>query len=427
MTDAAVIGGGVFGLAVAQRLRDRGDEVAVFEASRCVGGLAGAWHADGITWDRHYHVTLQSDVHARRLIRSLGLEREMHWVRTKSAVYGGPAVGVRPLTSALDLWRLPTMDTIDKVRLAATFLAGMRPTDERMDAQSVRAWLTRWSGQRTFERFWLPLLRAKLGEEWRHASASFIAASMHRLFRTHRLTPSAAPFGYVPGGYARILDRLVADLSESGVRIHAGTSARGVRPLGSRLEVQVDGASSTFDRVVVTTSAHVAADICGGLTDEERRCLREVRYMGVVCASILLPYQLSPYFLTYLTDPGAPFTSIVEMTSFIDPREVGGRSLIYLPRYVHPDDPLLGATDSEVEDVFLEHLRRIHPVVSPADVVAFRVARVREAFAVPTVGYSRSMPPTTTSIAGLQLIGSANLPFASLNVNDSLALLQELR
>jgi protoporphyrinogen oxidase len=115
------------------------------------------------------------------------------------------------------------------------------------------------------------------------------------------------------------------------------------------------------------------------------------------------------------------------MTSFIDPREVGGRTLVYLPRYVQPDDPLLEADDSEVQAQFLDHLQRIHPRASPADVIAFKVSRMREVFAVPTVGYSRSMPPTTTTIPGLQLIGSANLPFASLNVNDSLSLLQELR
>jgi hypothetical protein len=37
------------------------------------------------------------------------------------------------------------------------------------------------------------------------------------------------------------------------------------------------------------------------------------------------------------------------------------------------------------------------------------------------------MPRTTTSIPGLQTIGSANLPFENFNVNDSLGLLQELR
>jgi protoporphyrinogen oxidase len=351
----------------------------------------------------------------------------MRWVRTKSAVYAGPDVGVQPLSSARDLWRLPSLHAIDKVRLAATFLAGLRPTDDRMDVQSVREWLMRWSGRRTFERFWLPLLRAKLGEEWRHASASIVVASMHRLYRSHHLTPTATPFGYVPGGFTRVVDGLTSDLADSGVKIQTGTAVRAVRECGPRLHVHVDGAADTFDRVVVTTGSHVAAEICHGLTEPERERLQAVSYMGVVCASLLLPYQLTPYFLTYLTDPESPFTSVVEMTSFIDPREVGGRTLIYLPRYVHPDDPLLDANDVEVQDLFLDHLRRIHPQVSPADVIAFRVSRVREVFAVPTVGYSRSMPPTTTTIPGLQLIGSANLPFASQNLNDLLALLQELR
>jgi protoporphyrinogen oxidase len=427
MTDVAVVGGGILGLAVAQRLRERGDDVALFESSPHLGGLACRWEADGVVWDRHYHVILDSDTHTRRLLRSIGLERDLRWVQTKTAVYAGPEVGVWPLTGARDLLRLPTLRPIDKARLAATFLAGMRPTDERMDAQSVREWLTRWSGRRAFERFWLPLLRAKLGEEWRHASASVIAATMHRLYRTQRMTPTPARFGYVRGGYGRVIDHLAADLADSGVKIHIGTQVRRIVPRRVGLELQLDGASDTFDRVVVTTGSHFAADLCPALTEEEMQRLRDVRYMGMLSASLLLPYSLSPYFLTYLTDPGAPFTAVVEMTSMMDKAEVGGHTLIYLPRYVRPDDPLLDEDDDALRERFLEHLCRIQPKADAADVIAFKVSRIREVFAVPTVGYSHSMPPTTTTIPGLQLIGSANLPFATLNVNDTLSLLQELR
>jgi protoporphyrinogen oxidase len=427
MAEAAIIGAGVLGLAVAQRLRERGDDVTIFEAGPGIGGLAAAWEIGGVTWDRHYHVTLPSDSHTRRLLRSVDLERELRWVHTKSAVYTGATFGVRPLNGARDLARLPTLTPVDKLRLAATLLAGMRPTDDRSDAQSAREWLTRWSGRRTFERFWLPLLRAKLGEEWRHASASFIAATIHRLHGTHRLTPASAPFGYVPGGYARILERLAESLADTGVKINTGAAVRRVRPADGGLEVQLEDASSAFDRVVVTTGSHLAADVCHGLTDVEQQRLRDVRYMGVICASVLLPEPLSPYFLTYLTDPAAPFTAIVEMTSFIDPKELGGRTLVYLPRYVSPDDPLFGVTDDELRREFLDYLRLVHPRVSTVDPIAFRVSRVRRVFAVPTIGYTQSMPTTSTSVPGLQLIGSANLPFSTLNVNDTLSLVQELR
>ena len=191
--------------------------------------------------------------------------------------------------------------------------------------------------------------------------------------------------------------------------------------------MQLDDATASFDRVVVTTAAPLAADLCPGLTAGEQARLRAVPYVGVVSASLLLPYKLSPYFMTYLTDRTAPFTAVVEATSFIDPVEVGGWNVIYLPKYTAPDDPLLDADDDTVHDEFLPYLQRMHPQVKEADIGALRVSRVRHVFAVPTLGYSHSMPTTTTSIPGLQLIGSANLPFATLNVNDTLSLVQELR
>ncbi len=84
-------------------------------------------------------------------------------------------------------------------------------------------------------------------------------------------------------------------------------------------------------------------------------------------------------------------------------------------------------TTTAVQAEFLPYLQALHPQVRAEDVAAFRVSRVRRVFAVPTLGYSASMPPTTTSIPGLQLIGSANLPFATLNVNDTLSLVEKLR
>jgi len=54
------------------------------------------------------------------------------------------------------------------------------------------------------------------------------------------------------------------------------------------------------------------------------------------------------------------------------------------------------------------------------------VSRVRRVFAVPTLGFSDRMPSTDTSVPGLQLCGSAQLPFATLNVNDTLSLVDAI-
>jgi len=78
-----------------------------------------------------------------------------------------------------------------------------------------------------------------------------------------------------------------------------------------------------------------------------------------------------------------------------------------------------------VRAAFLPYLRRMYPSLSDQDVLAFRVSRVRRVFAVPTLGYSARMPGLSTSVPGLHLVGSAQLPFATLNVNDTLSLVGE--
>ena len=234
-------------------------------------------------------------------------------------------------------------------------------------------------------------------------------------------------YGYVPGGYGRVFDRYAGFLTDAGVKIDAGVPVRSVQASRGRLRVVLDDAEAIFDRVVVTTAAPLASDLCPGLTDDEHATLRAVRYIGVVCASLLLPYRLSRSFVTYVTDSVSPFSAVVEMTAVVDPAELDGWHLVYLPCYVAADSRLFETSDEDLRQRLLFSLRSMYPHLDTEDLGAFRVSRVRHVFAVPTVGYSRTMPATTTTIVGLQLIGSANLPFATLNVDDTLSLLQELR
>jgi protoporphyrinogen oxidase len=118
-------------------------------------------------------------------------------------------------------------------------------------------------------------------------------------------------------------------------------------------------------------------------------------------------------------------TAVVEMTQFVDPAELGGKTLVYLPKYVLPDDPMLNASDEEVRAAFWPYLRSMYPALRDEDVLAFKVSRVRRVFAIPTIGFSTTMPPAATSVPGLHLVGSARLPFATLNVNDTLGLVGE--
>jgi protoporphyrinogen oxidase len=286
----------------------------------------------------------------------------------------------------------------------------------------VGRWLSRWSGRATFERFWLPLLRAKLGESWRDANAAFIWATIQRLYAARRTGLKKEMFGYVPGGYARVLRRFAEHLTSVGVDVRVATPVAAVTRAVDGLDVKLgDGSVEHFDQVVVTSATDVAARLCPDLTEHERDLLEGIRYQGIVCASVVLSESLSPYYLTYLLDE-APFTAVVEMTSFVDPAEVGGHALVYLPKYLDGDDPLFEQDDEEVRSRFLQALARIYPDFDESQVRGFAVSRVRRVFAIPTVGYSTRVPPMATTVPGLHVVTSAQIVNGTLNVNETVLL-----
>lgn len=416
----AVVGAGALGLTLALRLARLGHRVTVYEAGDVLGGLASPWQVGDVTWDRHYHVTLLSDTRTLAMYRDAGIaDDELRWVKTKTGYYGTDHV-LRSVSNALEFLKLPGLSLIDRGRLAATMVIGSQIRNgRRMERVTVERWLRRWSGNSAFDAFWKPLLRAKLGDAYPKASAAFIWATIKRLL-------AARQTGYVSGGYSRVFAAFGETLAAARVDVRLSTPVQRIERSGDQLSIATAGGSEKFDRVVLTTNASLAARLCPDLVVGERERLQRVEYLGIVCVSLLLDKPLSPYYLTNITEPATPFTAVVEMTAFIDPGEIGGKSLIYLPKYAPASDPLFQADDAEVIATFLPFLQQMYPTFDPAQVVAARVSKVPQVFAVPTLSYSDDAPTIATSVPGLFLAGSAHLPFSTLNVNDTLSLVDEV-
>jgi hypothetical protein len=66
----------------------------------------------------------------------------------------------------------------------------------------------------------------------------------------------------------------------------------------------------------------------------------------------------------------------------------------------------------------------MYPAFSRARVRAFRVSRVRHVFPIATLGYSRGLPPIVTSVPGVVLLNSAHIVNGTLNVNETLGLVE---
>ena len=451
-----VIGGGVMGLQVAQELIDRGQRVTIAEAGDSIGGLASGWQlapAPGettaageiaapsdavapaqddaldskpVAWDRFYHVTLLSDDKLRDQLRRLGLEESIRWVETKTGFYADGRL--HSMSNTAEFLRFKPLRLWERLRLGGTIFLASKIRDWRpMEKVSVESWLRRWSGRGAFEKIWLPLLKAKLGEAYKQTSAAFIWAHTARMYKARRSGAKKEMFGYVPGGYRTILNAWCEQLTDSGATIRLSSPVHSVAPDDGGLRVTFgNGPEERFDRVISTIASPQIADSCDSLTDQEAAKLRGIRYLGVICGSMLLRRPISPYYVTNITDTWVPLTAVIEMSTIVDPEtELGGYHLVYLPKYMTDDHQDLRESDEAYRERCLTTLEKMYDHFDRDDVVAFKVARAKYVAALSTIDYSTRLPPIVTSVPGFYALNSAHILEGNLNVNETLSLGQQ--
>ncbi len=64
----------------------------------------------------------------------------------------------------------------------------------------------------------------------------------------------------------------------------------------------------------------------------------------------------------------------------------------------------------------------MYPDLGEADLLAFRVSRVKNVFPVPTLGYSERVPEVATSVPGLYTVNSSQIVNGTLNVDETVQL-----
>jgi protoporphyrinogen oxidase len=417
-----IIGSGMMGMTLALRLSQEGHKVTLLESSDAAGGLAGPWQMDGISWDRFYHVILMSDLHTRKILQEIGLENEMRWVETKTGFYSGGKL--HSMSNLFEFFRFPPLNMFDKLRLGLTIYDTSRRTDsKRLEKSTVADWLVKRSGRRVYDKIWYPLLRAKLGDDAsiNVTSAAFIWSTIRRMNAARRSGLKKEMFGYVSGGYEKIISRFTRHLEELDAEFRYNSRVTSVKKGGGGLMVALqDGATEKFDRVISTIPSGLSARIADGLTEWERQLHLNIRYLGVICAAVLLRKPVSPFYITNILDKGHPFTGIIEMTGLIDKSEVKGYNLVYMPRYVNPNDPLFDETEENIKDIFLGGLLKMHSHISPEDVAFFGVSKARNVFALPTINYSASLPDIKTTLENYYIVNSAQIVNGTLNVNETI-------
>jgi protoporphyrinogen oxidase len=413
-----VVGGGLMGLALALRLSARGHRVTVLERGPQTGGLA-TWHDFGpFVWDRFYHVILPSDGPLIGFLREIGLGDALHWAATRTGYYVDGRF--HNLSSGLDFLRFPPLAMWDKLRLATTILRCSRIDDWRaLERVPLEQWLVEHCGRRTFDKFWRPLLLAKLGEHYHRTSAVFIWTYIKRLYSARDTSARREHMGYVRGGYRTVFERIESLVRKAGGEILLGTDVQGVEPaLGGGLKVHAAGQSLCFDKVVFTGPVDVLRRVAAPGLVEVASADRDVEYLGVVCLALVTREPFTPYYVLNLGDTTLPFTGVIGMSTVVDPAQTASRHLTYLPKYVLSGDPLLRAPDGEIRDLFLKSLARLFPRLRDDQIESVHVMRAGRVQPLQVIDYSSLVPRPVTRHPDFLVLNTAQFVSNTLNNNE---------
>jgi len=261
--------------------------------------------------------------------------------------------------------------------------------------------MRRWAGDSVYETMWEPMLRGKFGPHYQDVNMAWMWARLHA--RTSRL-------GTYRGGFQAFAEDFRAELESLGVKIYLSTPVSRISPVDGAaqgslgLQVEFEGTSETYDKVLVTTSPGILSRMVPGLPEAYHAGLRNLKSMGAVVLTLALKHQLSPegyYWYNIPKDKGFPFLAVVEHTNYLSPEYFDGDHIVYCGDYRVPDHEYFDLSKEELLALFLPPLKRINPDFKEEWVKKSWLYRTRYAQPVPEVNHSRNIPEIETPITGL--------------------------
>jgi protoporphyrinogen oxidase len=171
----------------------------------------------------------------------------------------------------------------------------------------------------------------------------------------------------------------------------------------------LDGEIRKFDKVVATVQTPVFQRLIQSADKSYLEFLAKTDYLGIVAPLLVLDRPLTNYWTLNITDDAIPFTGIIETTSYIDPKYVGGYHLVYLPKYTAPGSPWQKKSDDEIKEIWLQNIKKMFPGFSEDSIKYFLVHRER--FVEPLHGLNQTdlIPEVKTPVTNLYLVTTAQI------------------
>lgn len=413
-----IVGGGFMGLVLAHEISKTNAAVKVFERDPHLGGLATYYDYGSFVWDKFYHVILPTDEHLIGLLEDLGLGERLNWRRSLTGYYVQEKF--YSISSSKEFLLFPPLTIFDKMMLGFTIFYGSRIKNwKKLEKISVKDWLIKVGGRRTYEKFWSPLLLAKLGENHEKVSAVFIWTYITRLFKARSSAAQKEHMGYVSGGYKTVFDRMEIVLSETRSEVISNCQVMDISANESGgIDLSFDGQTEHFDKVIFTAPLNVLEKVTSPKLFEISKGARAVEYLGVVCLILVTKKPLTPYYVLNIADEKIPFTGVIGMSSLVDLEETSGNHITYFPKYMAADHYFWSKSEEALKDIFLKGVQDLYPDFDRNDIVSSHLNKAFKVQPLQVLNYSEIIPKIETKHPDFYVLNTSQFVNDTLNNNS---------
>lgn len=403
----AVVGAGFTGLTAAAKLAEQGADITVYEACDSAGGLAGGCTLLDVRVEKAYHFLYKTDRHMIALLQELGIYDKLTYHKSSVSTYYNDVL--YPMETPLDLIRFTPLTFLNRIRAGVTMLYLQKVKNwHPLTAVTAIEWLTKYTGRQVTKVIWEPLLRGKFDRYYDKVTMGWLWGRVKQRVESRDKKMGEA-LGYVEGGFATIIDRLIDRIVSHGGSVTFNMPVHSLSYSEESGQVNlstVEGKTDVHDRVLVTTSCKNAAkmleDYQAAAPDYFKK-LSSIDYLDSAVLLFATHKPITSYYWHNINTPDSPFVVFLSLTSLIGTDRFNGSHVYYVGDYVPREHPYMSMEKEELAEVWFKALKTIFPEFDRTWVVEKQVFRFHDAQHIVDVGFEEKIVERTTPCPNVYL------------------------
>jgi len=418
----AIIGAGISGLSVAYYL-DKDYQIDIYERSGQAGGLARSFKIEDTCLEIYFHHFFKSDKALLKLIDDLGIKEEVMFSKSNIGIYYKE--GIMPFSTFKDLLVFKRLSLLSKLIFGLHILFLRNKNRWRnLENYTVKEWMQKYFGKVIYKQIWEPLLYAKFGGYASEIPMSWLWGRIHP--RAASREGDQESLGYIKGGFSVLFDRLIERIKENDANILFNREVKEIQTSGNKVSIHTNNEVKHYDLVVMAIDTVEVIKIIKDLSDRKADKLKEIEYLGVICLVLKLKHSLSKIYWLNNAEKEIPISGIIEHTNFVSPENYNGYHIVYVFRYLSPNDRLFSLSKSEVYDLFCESVRRICPNFNSNDIANYYCYKSPRATPVYKGRYSNLRPSFEILPEKLYMMNTSQIYPDDRNINNGVLLAEGL-